>query len=1239
MDGLHDIEKKLASINEAVFQELCDCYLSLSNNNYKAFIRHGSQIGKQKTIKGTPDTLLLLPNGKYILVEYSTNVTMGVNKLKEDIKKCLDVKRTNIPIESIEEIIICVNFRLKAEDINELNNLLSETEIEITYCTLDSLAIELKFNYRNLAHDYLGLNLDKGQIVSVETFINEYNNLKGISTPLDNPFLHRETDLKELKKLIYENDIVILQGAPGVGKTKLAIETINNFLKENLEYNSFCISNKHDALLDDLYQYLNPEKYYILFVDDANRIDTFCQILGFLKNQRTGKLKIIITVRDYAFDELKNMCHEYNPASLKINKLTDEQIIDIIKEKPFEILFFPYQDDIVRIADGNPRLAIMAALLAKEKQLINALSDVSDLFERYFSTFIKDKEELTDPNNVKILGLIAFFHAIPYKDRELTLNILNNFEIDYNIFINNIDHLDNLEIVSTQYGYVKIQEQNIATFFFYKAFIKDSLLSFYTLLEKYFENNITRFNDCVIPAIFTFGYHNVLDKIQPILIDYWNNIKNNDDKSFQYLSVFCFYLQNETLDFIYNKIKLMPLNNVTSYKLENNDNKCQYNKKNEILELLKNFYFSPYNLKDALELSFEYIRKSPTEYSELINNIRSALIFDIDDEYYGFKRQPILFNLLINGINNKDMLYTNTFCELSKTFLHFKYHHTKDRRHNTITFYNYPLPNNSYIKTFRENIWETIDNNYSDSMFEILKEYLQSRSDIINELMEFDIQYLVKIIKKHLTPDEFEYCRYVQEQIYWCKKIGVLHSDFSFLKSQFRNHLYNMYLIINWNRYRDKEDYDFDDYREYEKLKEHEIRNKFVFNNIEEIESFYQDFIYLCKAEQNNNALRYNNSLDIIIDENFKKDFDLGCKLLMKIMDNNIIYYFPNMIFRNHLTSKEKINCLWNILHNKDFQYKPILELIFFENIPDQFKSKEDINFIKDSISNINYSYKIFFDKIEYYRIYDKNIFKDILSIIVNKNETGGKIYLWYDIFEKYFEQLGDDLELIKKAYFQQILYENIFDYKKDGFLKILINNNYFLLEYVNFLYIKNKDKYHLDDDHELAIIWEVNNIEIVLSDVFDFVCKDEDHYFILKDFCKSFFYNLKEDNEERAKTFLLNYCKINYKNYLKINIINNIIRHTMRDFFSDIIIYFLSLTQNVNLFSEISWRDNGITTFDYDTIFGDIEAAEWKNILSIVEKSDLGIELIPIKQYINSRIESALRSAENERKRKYLVK
>jgi len=310
MSRFQSIENELKAINGTVFQELCDSYLKLRNQNYLAFSRTGSQVGKQKTTKGTPDSFFLLPNGNYLFIEITTDVSTK-DKLSNDILACFDFKKTKIPINKVEEIILCFNWNIDQKEILKLNALVKRynNNTTVRYLMLQELAIELHLNHRDLTHEYLGLSLDTGQIVSIDNFIDEYNKAsQGISTPLNNTFLHRDQELKDLKDTIHQNDFIILTGAPGIGKTKLALEGIKSFLSENLGFSAYCVSYKNNTLLDDLYQYFDSEKDYILFVDDANRIDAFSQITGFYKATRKGKLKVLITVRDYAFQDIGRLC-------------------------------------------------------------------------------------------------------------------------------------------------------------------------------------------------------------------------------------------------------------------------------------------------------------------------------------------------------------------------------------------------------------------------------------------------------------------------------------------------------------------------------------------------------------------------------------------------------------------------------------------------------------------------------------------------------------------------------------------------------------------------------------------------------------------------------------------------------------------------------------------------------------------------------------------------------------------
>lgn len=1276
MSRFQAIENALKAINGSVFQELCDSYLKLRNANYLAFSRTGSQVGKQKTTKGTPDSFFLLPNGNYLFIEITTDISTK-DKLSNDILACFDFKKTKIPINKVEEIVLCFNWNIDQKEILKLNALVKRhnNNTTVRYFMLQELAIELHLNHRDLVHEYLGLPLDTGQIVPIEKFIDEYNKAsKGISTPIDNTFLHRESELKELKETITQNDFIILTGAPGIGKTKLALEGIKSYLSENLSFGAYCVSYKNNTLLDDLFQYFDSQKDYILFVDDANRIDAFSQITGFYKATRKGKLKVLITVRDYAFQDIGILCQEFAPKRLDLLKFTDEQIIDIIKEKPFEILNSQYHKEIVRIADGNPRLAIMTGLLAKEHQDIYALHDVSDLFEKYFSTFIKDDGEFSKPLNIKCLGLIAFFFTIPYKNKEITSQILGNFGIEYSAFVDVIDKLDKLELVEIRFDHVKIPEQNLATYFFYKAFIKDGLLSFETLLTNYFESNTNRFKDCVIPANNTFGSHNVMEKLQPFLQNYWKAIKVDSEKAFKFLSTFWFYLISETLEFIYSLVQSLTAASNPTYRVTYESNTFSYNK-NNVIELVGEFFRFPNNLKDAIGLAFEYVRKKPNDLPELIHKIREQMLFDYEDERFRFVRQVVLFQILIDGLNKKDDLLSISFYELAKTFLSFRFHQTKGGRNHSFYWYDYPVPNTQPIQQFRKLIWEAVETNfknYPSNSFELLQTYSSVRPDVSKELMEYDIPFLLTIIENHLTPNSFEHCRYVQDQIRWCKKNSITHPAFQTLASKFTNPTYETFLKIDWDRFRDKEMYEFDNHDEYQKLKETEIRTAFVFTNQEDVRKFYEIFVYLKNLAKNDWG--YGQTLEHIIDENCTKNFELGCQLLRLIIEkNNEVNHIPRMVFRNHLNTKENSERIWNLiqgagstqnsskgfldnvkmfwkvlaelkfniseswkkwnlLRRKTFNHKELWELSFYDYIADNLLNKEYIQALVDTVSSMSNANTIHFDRLQRFLKIEPNLFQVILKKIVEKNEKEGtRLQVWMDFFSEHFDQLGDDIDLIKKAYLQQDKIQNHFDYQGKGFLNILKKDSNFLYEYVSSLY--SAKQFGLSGSHEdFSFVWKIQNTESVLTKVFDLIIEKEPYFFGISDhFCNSFFRNLQAEEKDRAKKFLLDYCKSNHTNSHKMNIVVDIARHSMRELFEDVLLLFLTLNQKRETFSEIWWRGNG-TSGSGNVILSDIEAADWRNILSIVEKSSVGVSLIPIKQYLNEQIESCLKSGDRER-------
>ena len=100
-------------------------------------------------------------------------------------------------------IIICFNSWLDVEDETEITKHAASKNVRIELIGLDWLAVEIYSKYPILAKDMLGIPLDTGQLLPLAHFILEYDNKAGkLSTPLNNQFLHRTTELDDIDQYL-----------------------------------------------------------------------------------------------------------------------------------------------------------------------------------------------------------------------------------------------------------------------------------------------------------------------------------------------------------------------------------------------------------------------------------------------------------------------------------------------------------------------------------------------------------------------------------------------------------------------------------------------------------------------------------------------------------------------------------------------------------------------------------------------------------------------------------------------------------------------------------------------------------------------------------------------------------------------------------------------------------------------------------------------------------------------------
>jgi len=913
----------------------------------------------------------------------------------------------------------------------------------------------------------------------------------------------------------------------------------------------------------------------------------------------------------------------------------------------------------------------MASRLAKQEQVGFLYGDgerIFELYDFYFRTFIKDFDLFGNKLLLKILGVVSFFFTVDRSNKVLLETILKIFEIDYYEFNEAIDELEKRELVEVQYNHVRVSEQVMATYFFYKVFIKDEILSFRTLLFTYFPLWKRRFSDTIIPSNNSFGYNSVFKKISITLDDYLYSVYSDEEKVLGFFSLFWFYKREENLAYFHQKIKKIPESENLIYETNYNTNDFVWDR-DRTLDFLSNL-FNHYteSFIPSLELAFEYCRKKPESLPELIRRIREKLLFDDDDYQHNFVRQVELFKLLITKFKEKQPHYVQAFFALAGTFLSHHFQITKGGRNHSITFYQYPLPFYEVTREFRESIWNTLFGyyeEYSKEIFLIISHFRPGFREAISEILEFDLSLLVPFIENKLDPFSFENIHFVNDLVGWLNREKLLDRNYQNLKVKFASKEYEYFKKIDWNTFREMQDYEFDNYDDFQKQKEQDIRASFVFHS-------EADFAALHTAIKNTLSLESNNgfgidqSLNIVVEENFLQNEALGFKLLESIFDNYPKGLNPLSKAIRVIVHKSSIWALrlWKLIHNWNHEYKLYWELAFFDCLPVELANNFYKNELLATIKSIDKgcylhfeSYEKFFpvksDKLgdrtqrflstisfinKFINYKEKNIIEEILFIVCQKIETGGlRITLSFHFFEKYSVMLAHNFELLKKAYIQQIRDINQhFDLQNAGLKTLLQIKPTFLFEYIRTFYTDEKNNHNRNTHNQLPFVWDLEQCNELVEEAVNIIIENNTYYGILEYPLIIFFHHLNEAQKTKAKTFLLNYITKYNLDEDKMNSVFDVLRHTMKEFFEEAFLHYLNQNTDIENFKKIWWRGNG-GTYTGDVIIGEIQAKEWQNILAIAEKSKDQLDLIPIKNYIKRQIENELRSGEEERKRKFI--
>ncbi len=1092
MATIESIKQKISTLDPGSFQSLCDAYLS--KIGYPNIVSLGTESGTRKTTKGTPDTYFYTPEGQYIFVEYTTQKTDLTKKIKDDLLKCLDSNKTGVPHDKISEIIYChTSSNITPSQDIELKEICEEVGIQFTIIGIDKLAEELYLYHHGIALDFLGISLSTGQIQSPNDFVKSYNSKK-IAAPIDTAFIFRKQEIVSIEKAYQNVDVVILTGPAGAGKTRLALQYANTHASSAKLY---CISNNALPIYEDLKLFIDVPGSYFIVVDDANQLSGLQHIIQYTTRQPDGyDVKVLITVRDYAVKKVISDVHVVASYEIvNVGIFTDDEIKELLKTS-LGILNSYYLDRIVRIAEGNARIAVLAGKVACNTNRLDSINDVSQLYEDYYSTYLTENSLIADNNLLMSAGIVAFLNAIHLDHIDSLIPILHSKGMGKDRFIENIRKLHEMEIVDIcNDKAVRFSEQCLSNFLLKYIYFDKQLLSFKAMIKACFKSNRERTISSINILLNVFQNMALYKFVEEEIKALWDELAQEQSvEFFEFVSAFFRINPTETLLILQQKIVNTESVQLDDSNIDTKIDKNYQNVSDNIIKVLGGFA-DMVDLPAALDLLFLYYSKRPDLFAEFYHAINSFLGINKDSQSLECVTQITLFEKFMEHSDNwQQDFIANLFIEVVETFLGLWFSPSEGGKNHTIIMYKIPLSISDGVKAYRKLIWESLlslskKERYRDKVRKVLSSYGKHIEDVSIPVLQYDFSYIQSIVESSYPPYELQNCLMVERVALVFERMNI-PCNVHFAK-YFEGEKYTLYNLLRGPSILSKEF----DYREREQIKEQAIKGLIDNNDSNTIRKLI-DVCHEIASIDYQNTWGVANGLGLAFDAFMTNRF-LCIDAITYYLESDTPCHLNALWLLSKLFTFLDNTEVYNLIMKYNFKEKSSWLFAYYHELPQQYINHTALeslySFLLDSSDDTTSTYRdVTF--LERYSAVDKDAFITGCRIILTKLDYSPLIVcLYFEPLLLHFhesphfliEKFNGHLVLLEEIYIAMLNHGNDHDY--DGvFLKtIYLAYPSILDKYIDYLVNKDRSSF-IDDSERNRFFFELDNFKEVFNQILD---------------------------------------------------------------------------------------------------------------------------------------------------------
>lgn len=1190
MNTITQVENALKAINQASFQTLVNHLLYLQGNKFIG--APGAVVGKEKTSKGTPDSFFVNEE-KYIFVECTTQERLGESKsffekLSKDIDHCFKEDVTTIEKEKIEKVILACNEKISAEEYKLLNTKVKSYNPDTKFEVLNIQNLPLLiFDIPKLAEEYLSIQIVKGDIYTLEEFLLKTE--KGLQPSLTNEFIGREEELKNSIEALKKYDILLLSGGAGVGKSKLAVKILEELSRDN--YVPIVIQSSGVSLWDDYQHLFLPGKQHIILFDDANKsIKNLTYLLSKIEVSQSYSVKVIVTSRDYVKKQVSLTLDNYSYKEFNIPEFKDEEIGKIIVAA---LPNLQYHSDIKRkivdLAKGNARVALMATYSVTPDSETNYLSSPVLLYEKYFKKISEEIGIFNNPIILKSLALVSFFGVLDRNNEELKTILSNKFDIDWNELWTSIMELHNSEILDVYSNeIVKVSDQVLATYAFYKCFIDDksAVINYAEWIATFIEKFSSRIRVTLIDVNNTFVYYHIRDLVLPHLNEVIKQIKS-DEELYAFYNLFWFYKGRDCLLYLKKWIENLPQEEYPeTLKFSYVHNDHTYATKH--FELLKSFWNHPNELfKPSLELTLALLNKQPSRLPEILKFIHEDFKYKLEDREHGYLRQNLLLDILLDDkLNNVQKTFANgIFLNLSEALLGWHYTEFGSAKGHAFTIYNFDLYKSDELIKLRERILNQVYHLFESENVQVqktLQQIIYPGGDIDKSIYVEELPIYQKLISEKLDNKQYAHCKFVSILAKHLTEAGTAYSESwnEFIESDIRK--LSKFLKPDWE-YREGKSI-----QESEKEKRQEFEAFVKATDWQSLEKFLLNIDALYKQQKDNNGWHIESAVTdiyISIARKNKSEFENALRLFFsgKVLFPLRATVINIALLENIMTGKE----LLDIMSDYEFQGKPYWESVLITMLPEEqvndvflkllintFLKPDEYIYIHRMLDYLKYEAIFEEYKKENPELENHNIITYLTSIILTKTRKTRRDF-GFDFCADCSSYFTKHPQLLKEAYWAQYEIDSHFDHKGRE-LKVLLDLD------KNFINDSLKNgKIGLGYSSNLRLekintstLWEYEEYEELIEDLLLTALEKEQYTFIIeKDIYSLFsFRNVNEDRTGKAKSLIIKLTQKHSNNEKIVLMLIEVVYHNFNGWFIEYFREFLLINKDVALTRKINF-------------------------------------------------------------------